>query len=359
MWIEYCILCPKVFLKQALELAKIRRGFCAPNPGVGAILVKENRIISTGFHRKSGLPHAEVEAIMAAGKDVEGSDLYVTLEPCCHYGKTPPCTELIIKSGIKAVYYGFTDPNPNVPNQGSQILKKAGIDCFLVEIPDIRSFYESYSYWTVTKRPWVTIKIAISFDGKIAGIKGSPVALTGEELNFYTHEFRKKSDALLTTINTILKDDPQLNVRLGSEIVKKPIYILDSNLRLPLNARVHKTGEKVVLFYKEPADVKRKRALTEKNVCCIEVAATEEGLDLDKVLDTIGADGVHDLWVEAGPKCFEAFLYKKLLHRALIYVVPKVVGKQAIPGFHIPFNFKEYKIRWCQVGKDVVCDVSF
>ncbi|WP_304985754.1 bifunctional diaminohydroxyphosphoribosylaminopyrimidine deaminase/5-amino-6-(5-phosphoribosylamino)uracil reductase RibD [Coxiella-like endosymbiont] len=182
----------EVYLKQALEFAEIRRGFCAPNPAVGAILVKDNKIISTGFHKRNGLPHAEVEAINSAGENVKGADLYVTLEPCCHYGKTPPCTDLIIKTGIKSVYYSLADPNPNVFNKGAQALKQAGIDCFLLEIPEIKSFYKSYSYWTANKRSWITIKLALSLDGKIAGIKGKPVALTGEELKLYTHEFRKK-----------------------------------------------------------------------------------------------------------------------------------------------------------------------
>ncbi|MFW0025556.1 MAG: bifunctional diaminohydroxyphosphoribosylaminopyrimidine deaminase/5-amino-6-(5-phosphoribosylamino)uracil reductase RibD [Coxiella endosymbiont of Dermacentor nuttalli] len=347
------------FLKQALKLAAIRQGFCAPNPAVGAVLVKDNKIISTGFHKRSGLPHAEVEAINSAGKDAKGANLYVTLEPCCHYGKTPPCTELIIKTGIKEVYYGFSDPNPNVFNKGAQALKEAGIDCFLVELPEIKSFYENYSYWTTNKRPWITAKLALSLDSKTAGIKGKPVALTGEELNFYTHEFRKKSDALLTTINTILYDNPQLNVRLVNETIKKPIYILDSNLRLPLNARVHQSSEKLVIFHKKSAEKRRKKALTKKNIHCIEITKTREGLDLDQVLSTIGMHGVHTLWVETGGKCFQSFLHKKLIQRALIYITPKILGNQAISAFQMPFNFQGYHIQWRQIGDDVICDIRF
>ncbi|WP_100622787.1 bifunctional diaminohydroxyphosphoribosylaminopyrimidine deaminase/5-amino-6-(5-phosphoribosylamino)uracil reductase RibD [Candidatus Coxiella mudrowiae] len=350
---------PEVYLKQALELAEIRRGFCAPNPAVGAILVKDNKIISTGFHKRSGLPHAEVEAINSAGENAKGADLYVTLEPCCHYGKTPPCTDLIIKTGIKAVYYSLADPNPNVFNKGAQVLKQAGIDCFLVEIPEIKSFYESYSYWTANKRSWITIKLALSLDGKIAGIKGKPLALTGEELKLYTHKFRKKSDALLTTINTILQDDPQLNVRLVNETIKKLVYILDSDLRLPSNACIHRTAEKLVVFHKEPANKKRKQALAERNIRCVGVTGTKEGLDLNQVLSTIGADGVHDLWVEAGGGCFQSFLHKRLIHRALIYVAPKVMGDQATSAFQLPFDFQEHRIQWRQIGQDVVCDIKF
>ncbi|MFW0079415.1 MAG: bifunctional diaminohydroxyphosphoribosylaminopyrimidine deaminase/5-amino-6-(5-phosphoribosylamino)uracil reductase RibD [Coxiella endosymbiont of Haemaphysalis qinghaiensis] len=350
---------PTVYLKQALKLAKIRRGFCASNPAVGAILVKNNKIISTGFHKRSGFPHAEVEAINSAGENAKGASLYVTLEPCCHYGKTPPCTELIIKIGIKEVFYGLTDPNPIVFNKGAQVLKQAGIDCFLVELSEIKSFYESYSYWMLNKRPWVTAKLALSLDGKVAGIKHKPVALTGEELKFYTHEFRKKSDALLTTINTILQDNPQLNVRFSNETIKKPIYILDSNLRLPLNARVHQTSEKLVIFHAKSADKKRKLALSETNIRCVGIRKGKEGLDLEEVLSAIGSDGMHDLWVEAGGKCFQSFLHKKLIHRALIYIAPKILGAQAISAFQMPFVFQGHNIQWRQVGQDVVCDIEF
>ena len=350
---------PVVYLKQALKLAKIRRGFCASNPAVGAILVKNNKIISTGFHRRSGFPHAEVEAINSAGENAKGANLYVTLEPCCHYGKTPPCTELIIKVGIKAVYYGLTDPNPNVFNKGAQALNQAGIDCSLVELSEIKSFYESYSYWIINKRPWVTTKLALSLDGKVAGIKHEPVALTGEELKLYTHKFRKKSDALLTTINTILQDNPQLNVRLANKIIKKPIYILDSNLRLPLNARVHQTAEKLVIFHEKSANKKRKLVLTEKNIRCVGIRKTTEGLDIEEVLSTIGSDGIHDLWVEAGGKCFQSFLHQELIHRALIYIAPKILGNQAISAFQMPFTFQRHSVQWQQVGQDIVCDIKF
>lgn len=350
---------PEVYLKRALKLAKIRRGFCASNPAVGAILVKNNNIISTGFHKQSGFPHAEVEAINSAGENAKGANLYVTLEPCCHYGKTPPCTELIIKVGIKAVYYGLADPNPNVFNKGVQALKQAGIDCFLVELSEIKSFYESYSYWVINKRPWVTTKLALSLDGKVAGTKHEPVVLTGEELKLYTHECRKKNDALLTTINTILQDNPQLNVRLANKTIKKPIYILDSNLRLPLNARVHQTSKKLVIFHEKSANKKRKLILTGKNIRCVEISKAKEGLDIEEILSTIGSDGIHDLWVEVGGKCFQSFLHKELIHRALIYIAPKILGDQAISAFQTPFAFQRHSVQWHQVGQDVVCDIKF
>ncbi|QHG92351.1 bifunctional diaminohydroxyphosphoribosylaminopyrimidine deaminase/5-amino-6-(5-phosphoribosylamino)uracil reductase RibD [Coxiella endosymbiont of Amblyomma sculptum] len=351
---------PEIYLEQALKLAEIRRGFCAPNPAVGAVLVKDDQIISMGFHKKSGSPHAEVEAINSAGSSAKGANLYVTLEPCCHHGKTPPCTELIVKTGIKAVYYGSIDPNPNVLNKGAQTLQESGVDCFLIAVPKIRSFYESYTHWITNKKPWVTIKLAISLDGKISGAKGKPISLTGEGLKLYTHEFRRKSDALLTTINTVLYDNPQMNVRLANKIVKKPIYILDSNLSFPLDARIHRTAKKLTLFHIKSADKKRKKALIERNVHCIEIRKTKRGtLDLEEIIDMIGKNGIHDLWVESGGKCFQSFLCKKLVQHALIYIAPRILGAQSGSVFHMPFNFQGQRIQWHQIGEDAVCDIKF
>ncbi|QTS84160.1 bifunctional diaminohydroxyphosphoribosylaminopyrimidine deaminase/5-amino-6-(5-phosphoribosylamino)uracil reductase RibD [Coxiella endosymbiont of Amblyomma nuttalli] len=347
------------YLKKALSLAKTRRGFCAPNPAVGVVLVKEGTIIATGFHKKSGFPHAEVEAIRSAGESAKGCDLYVTLEPCCHYGKTPPCTNLIIQSGIKSVYYGFRDPNSVVSGNGAQQLEKAGIRCFFIELPEINAFYESYHYWTKYKRPWVTAKLALSLDGKIAGPKGESLILTGDELKQYTFESRKRSDATLTTINTILKDDPQLNVRLNSKEIKKTIYILDSDLRLPLTAMLHKSAERIIIFHNKRVDWKQKEVLINKNIRCIEIPRSKNGLNLNKILSIIGNDGVHDLWIEAGGHCFQSFLNKNLLNRALIYIAPKILGTHATSAFKIPFSFSEHSIQWHQYGKDAICEVQF
>ncbi|ACJ20764.1 bifunctional diaminohydroxyphosphoribosylaminopyrimidine deaminase/5-amino-6-(5-phosphoribosylamino)uracil reductase RibD [Coxiella burnetii] len=347
------------YLKKALSLAEIRRGFCAPNPSVGAVVVKDDKIISTGFHKRSGLPHAEVEAIKSLGDKARGAALYVTLEPCCHFGKTPPCTDLIIQSGIKAVYYGLHDPNLAVCGKGIEQLQRAGVNCFLIELPEINAFYESYRYWIKHKRPWVTAKLALSLDGKIAGNEGKPVRLTGEGLRQYTHERRKKSDALLTTINTILTDDPKLNVRLQGEEIKKPIYILDTHLRLPLNALIHQTAESIIVFHGNEADKKQQQRLMQKNIRCIEIARRSEGLDLNEVLDVIGNDGIHDLWIEAGGTCFQSFLKENLINRALIYIAPKILGSTAMPAFQLPFSFSGYSVEWRQFGEDVMGEIRF
>ncbi len=184
------------YIKKTLTLAEQRRGFCAPNPAVGAVVVKNEKIIGSGAHQQCGEPHAEVLALQAAGEAARGATLYVSLEPCCHWGRTPPCSELIIQSGISAVYYAYRDPNPAVAGQGAEKLRAAGIDCHYVAMPEADDFYASYYYWTEHHRPRVTAKIALSLDSKIAGVNGQPLTITGVPLQQYTHHGRQHSDAL-------------------------------------------------------------------------------------------------------------------------------------------------------------------
>ncbi|MGB6976420.1 MAG: bifunctional diaminohydroxyphosphoribosylaminopyrimidine deaminase/5-amino-6-(5-phosphoribosylamino)uracil reductase RibD, partial [Gammaproteobacteria bacterium] len=242
---------PSHYLLEALELAELRRGFCAPNPAVGAVVVKQGRVLATGYHKASGQPHAEAEALGSLGDEARGATLYVTLEPCCHLGKkTPPCTELLIARGIREVYYGFTDPNPQVAGLGAQALQAAGIPCKHVPLASIDEFYQSYAHWWQTRQPWLTAKLALSLDGKIAGAKGKRMNITGAELQQYTHTLRHQADALLTTARTILNDDPQMNVRLGDKVIAKPLYIIDRELYLPLTARIWQTAKTICILHK-------------------------------------------------------------------------------------------------------------
>lgn len=290
------------FLLRCIELAEQRSGFCAPNPAVGCVIVKDDKIIAEGFHFGCGYAHAEVDALNKTGDAVRGATLYVSLEPCCHFGKTPPCTEKIKSSGIKTVYFGLKDPNPLVSGKGQAALIEAGISCAQIDIPEINKFYQAYAHWTKTKKPFVTAKLAMSADFKIAGEHKKPVKISGIEADFLTHQYRKKTDAILTTIETILNDDPQLNARIKNTAISKKIYILDSRARLPLTAKILKTAEKITVFYSEDSDCTH---LENKNVRCIKVSKNNFGLNLNAVLEKIGADGVHDLWVEAGAQCFK------------------------------------------------------
>jgi diaminohydroxyphosphoribosylaminopyrimidine deaminase/5-amino-6-(5-phosphoribosylamino)uracil reductase len=345
----------------ALAQAKTRRGFCAPNPAVGAVLVNHaQEIIASGFHWAAGHPHAEIEVLTKISSIPSDATLYVTLEPCCHYGRTPPCTEAIIQSGIKQVVYAYRDPNPVVAGKGENILNDAGISCIYFSIPEIDIFYQSYTYWQKTKLPFVTAKMALTLDGKIAGKNSEPITITGETINRHTHYQRKKHDAILTTSKTIIADNPQLNARIDSEVIAKPIYILDSDLSLTPNVKIFKTAKTITLFHKADIAEMNKQKFLESGVRCVGVEHDSNGLNLHQILQQIGQDGIHDLWIEAGGKCFSSFLNQKLLQRALIYIAPhtKAEGKSAFP-MGTENNFSARTIRWEQFGRDVLCEMNW
>jgi diaminohydroxyphosphoribosylaminopyrimidine deaminase/5-amino-6-(5-phosphoribosylamino)uracil reductase len=347
------------FLLEALRLAEERRGFCYPNPSVGAVLAEGNSIIAKGSHIAAGGAHAEVMALNSIERPLDKATLYVTLEPCCHWGKTPPCTDLIIKKGIKKVFYGYRDPNPLVAGKGEQVLLEQGVVCQQIELPEINQFYRSYLHWTLTGRPWVTCKLAMSLDAKIADALGGPVAITGKEAQQLTHQCRLRSDALLTSMKTILADDPSLNVRLEQNVVSKPLYVLDSQLAFPLTARVLKTAATITLFHsvEDPPKIKLLKA---KGIKCHQVDRNQDGLDLHQVLMTIGNDGVHDLWVEAGGKLFSSLISKGLANKSIIYVAPTLLGTTAYSAFLEELNlFKSsQKVSWSSIGQDAICEIE-
>ncbi|MES2217717.1 MAG: bifunctional diaminohydroxyphosphoribosylaminopyrimidine deaminase/5-amino-6-(5-phosphoribosylamino)uracil reductase RibD [Pseudomonadota bacterium] len=350
-----------IYLRKALELAKIHRGFCAPNPSVGAVIVRAGLVVAAGYHTGPGQAHAEVDALRKLPEGgARGATIYITLEPCCNFGRTPPCTEAIKKAGLSRVVYGFRDSNPSVAGKGEAIVTAAGITCEHIHLPEINNFYASYQHWHLTKKPFITAKIALSLDGKIAGKNNVPVKITGDPLNELTHYSRKKSDAILTTATTIIHDDPQLNVRSNGQIFKKPLYVLDSELRMPATAKVFNTAKSVTIFHKEQADPSRLAALTAAGARCIAVAHTSKGLALDQVIQRIGEDGTHDLWIEAGGKCFAAFSTERLLQRAIIYIGTTWIG-DGTSAFEDSFtldSLQSSNLRWLQFGKDVMCEIN-
>lgn len=351
------------YLAQALELARVRRGFCAPNPAVGALVVKDGKLLSSGYHWASGHPHAEVEALnQLTFEQAAGATLYITLEPCCHTDKqTPPCTELIIEKGIREVIYGFLDPNPAVCGNGVARLRNVGIECEYIPQQAIHDFYRSYAHWWQTQKPFVTAKLALSLDSKIAGPQGQPMGITGPQLQQFTHHQRKHADAILTSITTILHDDPQLNVRLSEDVIPKPIIILDSQLRLPLSARIFTTAAKIIVFHQPQVNELHLHQLQNMNVKCIAVPYGTHGLDLAEILNQLGKMGIHDLWVEAGGRLFQSFIEGKHAQRAIVYVGPKLLGKGATHAFSCEQDLllNAQKIQWQVYGKDVVCEMEF
>lgn len=345
-------------LRRCLELAQSRRGFCSPNPAVGACVVCEEKILSEGFHNGPGTDHAEVVALTSLERIPENAVLFLSLEPCCHWGRTPPCTELIIEKGVRHVIYGFQDPDFRVAGKGHSRLREAGVRCEYIEIPEIQHFYRSYKHWVSFGRPWVTFKLAMSWDGKVAGPCHEPIHITGIEAKNYTHERRFHADAILTTSQTILSDDPEFNVRLFEMApLPKPLYILDSFLKISDSARVFSSTGPVTLLHGPHAEKARVKRFQKNGVRILELSALGNGLDLVKALALIGADGVHDLWVEAGPTLYKALSEERLVNQALFYFGPQWLGMDAYSAAlpQVPMGHT----RWFGLGNTGACEVDF
>lgn len=320
------------YLLKTLALAKKRAGFCAPNPAVGAIVVKAGRIIAEGFHWGAGHAHAEVHALNDAGESAKGADLYVSLEPCCHFGRTPPCTEKIKAAGISRVFFAFLDPNPKVSGKGCVALKAAGICCEQIEVPEVNQFYQPYAHWTLNHKPFVVAKIAMTADGFVSYADGTPKQITGSECYRLTHQCRLQSDAILTTAKTIIADDPQMNVRFANAPLKKPLYVMDSQACLPLNAKVHESAQSIILFHSESCNKEKIFLLKKAGVQCISVSEINEKLALEEILNHIGKAGVQSLWIESGPTCFQAFASAKLVQQLMVYVSSHPLNASGLPA---------------------------
>lgn len=350
------------YLKRALELAQSQRGFCAPNPSVGAVVVKNDTIIAQGSHKGAGTPHAEETALEQIDQaSSTGATLYVTLEPCCHWGRTPPCTELIHNRGIAHVVYGHSDPNPLVQGKGAEQLKRAGIECTHCEIPEVEAFYTSYDHWTLTGLPFVTAKLALTLNGKIAAYGGRPATITSHATQLYTHQCRLRSDAILTTARTIIADNPALNVRLDDQNYSKPLYIIDTALKTPPGANVFQTADNLTFFHGSDVNLDTKMSLMRANATFVEAAHPGGSrVDLLQALQTIGNKGVQDVWVEAGGRLFSALMEQRLVHRSLFYVAPKWFDKLAYAAFDKPDWFSQARsIHWTSLGEDAVCTINW
>lgn len=342
----------KQFMLEALEQACLGRGACAPNPAVGAVVVHNNKIIARAWHQGAGKAHAEQRALELIPAGLGDVTLYVTLEPCNHWGKTPPCVSAIIDAGVASVVYGFSDPNPLVIAKNSpQILKEHGIDVQHLPLAEIDEFYRSYQYWTQTGKPWVTVKIAQSLDGKIAGVDGLKVSLSNEHCYQFTHTKRLQSDVVLTTAKTIINDDPSLNVRLGDMTKSKPVAILDSRLSISADAKIFTTAEHCHIYYDGNIAVK-----APINNCSYHAIPVNDGrMDLAAVIAHLGQLGFHDVWTEVGACVFSALHEQALVQTTYLYVVPKILGVKAVSACdNTNFFNRPHTILWQAQADNVI-----
>lgn len=316
------------FMKLALDLAATAKGKTNPNPLVGAVIVKDGMIVGSGLHRKAGEPHAEVHAFRMAGEHAKGATLYVTLEPCSHFGKTPPCANLVKESGVKRVVVAMKDPNPLVAGRGIKIIEDAGIEVETgVLEAEAKKLNERFIHNMLHQTPFVISKVAMTLDGKIAAYNGHSKWVTGEESRQMVHYLRNEIDAILVGIGTVLADDPMLTTRIPNG-GKNPIrIIIDSELRTPVAAKITDCSEaETWIFTNEGENPEKTKVLTEKGVQIIPVPKSEEGLELADILKIVYEKGVTDVLVEGGGKLNASFLREGLINKFLVYVAPKILG---------------------------------
>jgi len=321
------VLQDKRFMARALRLALRGRGRVHPNPHVGAVLVKRGRVIGEGAHLFFGGPHAEVNAIRRARGNPEGGTLYVTLEPCVHFGKTPPCTALILEMKIKKVVVAAKDPNPRVSGKGLRVLRRAGVEVLTgVMEQEALELNKDFNHWIRTKRPYVITKIAQSLDGKTAAAAGQPKWITGETSRKFTHRLRASCDAILVGVNTLLKDDPLLNVRWGNKKIQPARIVLDSRLRCRPGARIFsKKSGRVILAVTKKAPKKKFRLFRQKAEVLI-VKEKNGQVDLKALLKILGQRRIVSILVEGGSTVLGSFFTEKLVQEAYFFIAPKIIG---------------------------------
>ena len=323
----------KHYLKHCVELAHSRLGFTAPNPAVGAVIVEGDVIIAQGAHYQAGQPHAEVMAFRAANEcDLSLATLFVSLEPCCHHGRTPPCTDAIIQSGIKQVYFAHQDQNPEVAGQSKAILEQAGVRAELVAINEAQALYRYYDYWRQHDTPWVTAKLAMSKDGCYKSHDGSPIAITGDTCREFTHQQRLQADGIVTTLETVLADDPQLNVRLDGHAVAKPVIVIDRQLNMPLGAKLWHTANPLTICYDEAIELSSIEPYKEEGATLVALPCVDGHLSWQAFIQEFGRRGLHHLWVEAGGRFYRHLWQTKTLQDAYLYVGNTVFGNQDDAG---------------------------
>ena len=321
------------FMKRAIELAKQGVGWTAPNPLVGAVVVKNGRVIGEGYHRKYGELHAERNALAACTEDPAGATLYVTLEPCCHYGKTPPCTEIIIEKKIAKVVIGSRDPNPKVAGKGARILREHGINVvedYMREACD--ALNPVFFHYITTKTPYVVLKFAMTLDGKIATRTGASKWITGEAARNHVHQLRGRYAVILAGIGTVLADDPMLNCRIDG--AHQPLrIILDSHLRIPMGSRLVRSAKEYPLLIVCNESTRDREEGTNRIQKLEEAGAKVWTLpeknghpDLNVLMQRLGEEKIDSVLIEGGGTVNEAVLKAHIVHHVYAYIAPKIFG---------------------------------
>jgi len=350
-------------MKRAIQLARKGVGRTSPNPAVGCVIVKDGETVGEGWHRKAGTPHAEVHALKEAGERAKGADLYVTLEPCSHFGKTPPCADAVAAAGVSRVYVGMIDPNPLVSGRGIERLRKSGVKveaglceagCRVLNLPFIKH--------VTTGLPYVTMKSAMTMDGKTAALSGDSRWITSESSRKLVHRLRASVDAVLTGSGTLLADDPQLTVRMAGG--KSPVRIVvDSSLQTPVDCRLmSEAGKTPVIIATISSDQAKARALAEKGAELLICRDKGGAVDLDDLLARLGSRGIQSILLEGGERLCGEMLRHRLIDRFMFFYAPKILGgegKGLFAGAGASFMKDAYPLtiaKVSRVGADILVE---
>jgi diaminohydroxyphosphoribosylaminopyrimidine deaminase/5-amino-6-(5-phosphoribosylamino)uracil reductase len=325
----------KSWMRRALELAAQARGRTSPNPMVGAVLVKDNQLVGEGFHAYAGSDHAEVVALREAGPAARGATLYVTLEPCCHFGRTPPCAEQVLQAGVRRVVAACEDPNPAVGGKGISALRAAGISVDVGLLgEEAARLNEAFFTHVRTGRPFVTLKVAVSLDGKIATRTGDSRWITGESARRRVHQLRNEVDVSLVGIGTVLRDDPLLTTRLGIAEQRDPIRVIVDNLaRLPLRAKVvnRASTAPTILAVSQMAPRAKLEALKQEGVQVIVVENSPRRVSLERLMEALGKRGILSVMIEGGAEINASALREGVVDKVLFFLAPILIGGKSTP----------------------------
>lgn len=342
-------------MKKAFKAAEKGLGYTSPNPAVGAIIVKDGRIIASGYHRKAGLPHAEIEALSKAGESARGATLISTLEPCSHFGKTPPCVDSIIAAGIKEVVGAIKDPNPEVSGRGYRCLKEAGIEVHEGVLSDYaKEFYRPYFKYITTGLPFVTLKYAQSLDGRIATQSGHSQWISSPQSLEFSHRLRAVNDAIVVGNGTLKKDNPQLTTRLvkGANPVR---FIVSGSGDLPLEKSIFTDGQAPTFIVTSNQSLRNRLGQFE----VLHLDKDEDGLSLKGMLSRIGEMGLMTVLVEGGSQMLTSFLHQRLADKVIVCIAPMIIGQgiEAIANLNIQNldnSIKLTDIEITRLGPDLI-----
>lgn len=355
------------YMKLALSLARKGLGKTSPNPMVGAVIAKKGRIIGQGYHRRFGGPHAEIEAIKDAKGKINGATFYVTLEPCCHVGKkTPPCLDTLLKYDLKRVVIGTLDPNPQVSGRSVKALRRKGIETKVgVLEEECRKLNEAYFKYIQTGIPFVTLKFAQTLDGRIATLTGDSKWISSEKSLEWAHRLRSQHDAVTVGVGTVLKDDPQLTVRLARG--RNPVRVVaDSRLRTPLGALILKEQEiaPTIVATTKRADLEKQIAVKALGVEVMVLPEDREGeVNLSELLKKLGQRNISSVLVEGGATTITSFIRQGLVDKLVVIIAPKILGRglEAVGDLGIREISRSFKVSLDKVyrkGEDLIIEAK-